>query len=129
MLCLQKGHAMCKKLPLKSNSVYCPNCGLKGHHVDYYMKKGKAVCRPPRYDAYLKLPKLNQYLAEPVDSPVAELNNLYASVIRSSNLKNYDYDRLISYFPSMPVNSNNKRSRKDRDSHDYDRYDEDDDFY
>ena len=128
MVCLQKGHAMCKKLSIKSDTIYCPNCGLKGHHVDLYMK-GKAECRPPRYDAYQKLPKLNQYLAEPMDTPVVELNNVYASVIRSSNLKNYNYDRMVRNFPSMPVNSSsNNHSRRDRDR-DYSRnsYYEDED--
>ena len=39
--------------------VYCPNCGEKGHHIDYSSldANGTAYCKAPKYEAFVKFPR------------------------------------------------------------------------
>jgi hypothetical protein len=39
--------------------IFCPNCGEKGHHLDYSLHD---QCQAPKYEAYLKFSQLSKYL-------------------------------------------------------------------
>lgn len=36
--------------------IYCPNCGKKGHHVDFSITVEEPQCQCPKYEAFLKYP-------------------------------------------------------------------------
>ena len=36
--------------------IYCPNCGERGHHLDYCLSEEDATCSYPRIEAFVKYP-------------------------------------------------------------------------
>jgi hypothetical protein len=36
--------------------IYCPNCGKKGHHVDFSITGDESQCQCPKYEAFMKYP-------------------------------------------------------------------------
>jgi hypothetical protein len=58
MSCGKSGHVMCLTLPMPSNrSVYCPDCGRKGHNGDYVRDPDdEPSCRNPRENNLLPPP-------------------------------------------------------------------------
>lgn len=107
MVCYKYGHASCVPLEApKNKNIYCPNCGVKGHHVDYPGLTSQS-CKIPRFDAYNRF---NQLLREVDDDQgtIEDKNNLYRQLLRSSSHSNYDKD--LHLFPSLCNDNNNNNN-------------------
>ena len=102
MSCNQLGHALCKRIAKNTvvtdtQHIFCPNCGMEGHHVDYpadylfrkstqkstasnqrqqshaqtdaYLTSGLNPCQAPKLDAYLKFNELMRYPGTYINIP------------------------------------------------------------
>ena len=124
IVCSKYGHANCVPLEApKNKNIYCPNCGLKGHHVDY-PNLSSHTCQFPRYEAYMRF---NQLLRD-VDEDLGDIddrNAYYRQLVRTTN----GSDQVMQLFPSLAaVNSNNNNRhfndgyrRNSYPANDYDR--------
>ena len=88
-----------------SRGIYCPNCGLDDHHVEYLKPtKSRAStiiaplnpCQAPKYDAYIKFPMLLRNM----DIVVGEKENkirYFQSLLRSAG----NSELVQSWFPLL----------------------------
>jgi hypothetical protein len=152
--CFGYGHAMCQKLPHISTSIikkiFCPNCGMEGHHVEYPElvcgdNKGKIAsttyCSLPRYEAYIKFPNLlrdidksndyhkndNQYFRNLVKSAFSSDSSfstfLFPSLLNSHNFNRRSLDGVSSSRSNLYEQNKNNKSNNNNF------YDDNDDDY
>ena len=130
MVCKKYGHANCVPLePPKNKNIYCPNCGVKGHHVDFPTLSSH-TCKFPRYEAYVRFNQLLRDVDEDLGD-TEERNSYYRQLLRSTN----GSDQMLQLFPSLINNNNDTRrfndngyNRRNSYPNDYDRRNNHDDY-
>ena len=86
------------------NEIYCPNCGDKGHHIDY-PSVSNHYCIVPKHDAYMKYSMLIDLLddiddCKPTNKLFDKLNNIYSGLLNNI-YSSAEYDRNLALFPSL----------------------------